>query len=181
MNPRELIGNIILGQHNLCNSGKVFGLLVLHPQKLRGSEPGKGNIGRIFRQLLLTDHSVEILRLLHGPAVVPQNGRTNHPILLIQNDQPVHLPPKADPGHLALIHIPDQLTDSLHSLFIPVLRLLLGPTRMREIKRILPGNHVYDLPFAVHQQQLYGRRSQIHTYVQHLQPPLFFRLMTCSA
>ena len=46
---------IILRQHDLGDLLEVLGLVLLHPQKLGSGEPGEGDVGSQFRQLLLAD------------------------------------------------------------------------------------------------------------------------------
>ena len=74
-------------------------LMLLHPQKLRRGKARKGDIPRIFRKLFLPDHLIQIVRLLTGSPVIPQNGRTDDSVFLIKNHQPVHLPSEADALH----------------------------------------------------------------------------------
>ena len=134
----QFVCDIILGKHDLCDLCKIFRLLILHPEDLRRRKSRKCNICGILGELLLADDIVQIIRLLRGTSVIPENCGTDHVVLLVEDHKPVHLSAKADACHLALVHILNQLFDSVHRLRIPVLRLLLRPARMREIQRVLP-------------------------------------------
>ena len=130
------IGQIILRQHDLLDAREILRLMLLYPQHLRCGKSGKSDICRVPGKLFLSDHIIQIIRLLRGASVIPQNCRTDHLIVLIQNNKSVHLPAKADAGKFALIAALKQFLQSRDRLLIPVLRFLLRPARMREIKRI---------------------------------------------
>ena len=130
------IGQIVLRQHDLLDACEILRLMLLYPQHLRCGKSGKRDICRVLGKLFLSDHIIQIVRLLRGASVIPQNCRADHLIVLIQNDKPVHLPAKADTSKLALIAALEQFLQSGDRLLIPVLRFLLRPARMRKIKRI---------------------------------------------
>ena len=157
MYPGEFVGDIVFGQHDLGDSGKVLRLLVFHPENLGSGKAGKGDVGRVLRQLFLADHIVQIIAFLICTPIVPQKRGTDHLIVLIQNHQPVHLAAKTDARHLALIRILQQFLNAQHGLLVPVLGLLLRPARIGEINGIFPGDDIPDFTLAVHQQQLYRR------------------------
>ena len=58
MYPGQFISDIILRKHYLCYSGKIFRLLILHPQNLGCGETGKGYVCCIFRKLILSDYII---------------------------------------------------------------------------------------------------------------------------
>ena len=121
----ELVCDIILGQHDLCDLRKVLRLVVLHPQDLRSGKACKCNVRCVLGKFLLADHIVQIVSLLRGTSVVPENRGTNHIVILIQDHKTVHLTAEADACHLTLVHACDQFLDTIHGLCIPILRLLL--------------------------------------------------------
>ena len=172
----ELIGNIILGKHDLCNPCEILRFLIFYPQNLGRGKTGKGDIRRVLRELFLSDNVVQIVALLKSPSVIPQKRRTDDLILIIQYHKPMHLPAEADACYLIFIRLRHKLPDSLHGLGIPVLRILLRPPRIREINRILSGNNLSNLPLPVHQQQLYRAGAQVNAYVEHNSPPFTFLL-----
>ena len=58
MYARQLVGNIILGQHNFGNPCKILRFFVFHPENLGCRKTCKGDICRIFRQLFPADDSI---------------------------------------------------------------------------------------------------------------------------
>ena len=146
----QTISYVILRQHDLFDPCEVLWLILFHPEDLRRGKSGERNIRSVLRQLLFADHIIQIIAFLCGSAIVPEDGRADHLILLIQNDQSMHLSSEANACHLALVRIFQKLPDALHSLFIPVLRLLFRPAGMWEIQRVFPGYNIPDVPFTVH-------------------------------
>ena len=184
------VGNIILGQHDLRDLRKVLRLFILHPQNLRGGKTGKGNIRRIFGQLLPADDIVQVITLFISTAVVPQKRRADHVVLPVENHQSVHLPSETDSRHLAAVTVLQKFLQPRHGFPIPVLRILLRPARMRETDRIFAGYNLLNPAFPVHQKQLHGRGSKVHSYIKHLYVLLsfsfsffhfsFFAFLTCT-
>ena len=163
MDAGELIVDEILGQHDPADAPEILRLVLLHPQELGGGEPGEGNVSGELGQLFLADHIVEVVHLLVGAAVVPEDRGADHPVVLVQNDQAVHLAAAAHTGYLADINIPGQLLQAVLHRRPPVLGVLLGPAGMREKQGIIPGNGAADLADAIHQQQLDGGCAQVNT------------------
>src|SRR5205823_13913102 len=64
--------------------------------------------------------------------IVPEDGRTENAVVLVQADKPVHLPREADPGGLA-----SEGRECPLGRAPPVLGVLLGPARLRSRERIL--------------------------------------------
>ena len=105
MNTRQLIGYVILRQHDFCDPGKILRLLVFHPQQLGRRKSGEGNVGCVSGELFLADHIVQIITFFVGSAVIPQDSGTDHRIILIQDHQSVHLSAEADSRNLTLVLI----------------------------------------------------------------------------
>ena len=170
--PGQEVIDVILGKHHLFDSGKQLRLLLPHPQKLRSREAGKGDVGRPLGEPVPAHGLVQVGNLLCCPAVVPQNGGADDPVLLVQDHQAVHLTAGANAGHLAPVEALQEKGDSLPHGLLPVRRVLLAPARPGEFQGIVPGNHMEDLPRFVHQQQLHCRGAQINSNVQHHIPRL---------
>ena len=113
MNAGELVVDEVLGQHNLADTLKVLRLVFLHPQQLGRGESGKGNVCRQLGQLLLANDIVEICNLLIGAAIIPQDGRPNHLVIFIQDNQAVHLTAAANASHIGGRNILRQLLRSI--------------------------------------------------------------------
>ena len=67
----QTVSEIIFGQHDFSDAGKVFRLVLLHPQNFGCGEPRKRDVARVCGQLIFADNFVEIRRLFFRPAVVP--------------------------------------------------------------------------------------------------------------
>ena len=78
MHARKNIVDIVLGQHNLLDSGKVLRLVFPHPQELRRGKPCEGDVGRQAGQGLLAHGPVQVVHLCGGAAVVPQDCGPDH-------------------------------------------------------------------------------------------------------
>ena len=83
MNAGQLISDVVLRQHDLPDLCEILRLFILHPEYLRRGKAGEGNVRRVSRQLLLTDHVIQIIAFLRSPAVIPQNSRSDHLIILV--------------------------------------------------------------------------------------------------
>ena len=97
---RQPVSQIILWKHYPAYAREVFRFIFLHPKNLRGREAGEGNVGRVSGQLFLADGLVQVICLLLGPSVIPEDGRADDLIRLIQRHQTVHLASEADACHL---------------------------------------------------------------------------------
>ena len=154
MHAREAVIDIVLRQHDFPDAGKVLRFIFLHPEELRGCKSGKGNVRRELGELFLSDLRIEPDGLLFRASVVPQDGGTDDPVPRVQGDKAVHLAAAANPGDLCSVNVRCQFPDSGKGLPDPVLRILFGPAGLREMQRIIPGDHIQDLPCTVHQKKL---------------------------
>ena len=68
---------------------------------------------------------IEIVGFLLGAAVVPQNCGADNLILVIKDDEAVHLASKTDSGDLTSVNIFGQDLHALHGFPVPVRRVLL--------------------------------------------------------
>lgn len=145
--------------------------IFFHPEKLRSGKPGKRNVGRIPGQRLLTDYLVQIFGLFGSAPVIPQNSGPDYLIRRVQRNKAVHLSAKADARHLASVTLIQKFIQSVQGHIVPVFRILLRPAGLRKADRIFSGNDVYNFSFFIHGQQLYRRRPEINTDIQHVSPP----------
>ena len=158
--------DVVLGQHNLADPGKVLRFILAQPKDLRRGEAGKGDVGRQGGQALLADDVVEIVDLLGSAAVVPENGGADYPILAVQNDQAVHLAAAADTGYLLGVKSLQQRGDPLKHCLFPIFGRLLAPAGLGKLQRIVPGYYVFNVAVLVHQQQLDRRGAEIDADIQ---------------
>ena len=102
---RQLKCNVVLWQHDHFGSCKILRFLFLHPEDLRSGKSCKCNVGCILGQCLFSDHIIQIICLLLGTSIIPQNCRTDNVIIFIQSNHSMHLSTKTDTCNLALITI----------------------------------------------------------------------------
>ena len=163
--PCEHIVHIILRQHDLCDFPEVLRLVLPKPQDFRGGEARKGNVGGPLGQLFFADDVVQVVHLVAGPAIIPENRRADDPVLGIQHHQPVHLPAAADAGHGGGIKAPQQFRDAGKHCPFPVLRVLLAPAGLRKFQGIFLRDRIQNGTVLAYQQQLRRRGPQVDTDV----------------
>ena len=82
------------------------------------SEAGKRDVGGVTAQLVLADLVVQVIDLLLGAAVIPQDAGADDLVIFIQHDKAVHLAACADApdqrGIEALQQRGDTVTDGVH-------------------------------------------------------------------
>ena len=168
MDAGEPVDHIVLGQHDFMNFRKVFRLMVAHPQELGRGKAREGDIPRQRQELLLTEVLVHGPGLLAGPAVVPENGRTNDLVLLVQHHQAVHLTAHRQALDLGRVRAVHQLGNTGLGSGPPVCRVLLRPAGLREFQRIGSGRRLADHAPLVHQQDLHRGGPQVNAEIQHV-------------
>ena len=167
MDAGELIGQIVLREHDLCDSPEVLRLVFAHPEELRCGKAREGDVRRQSRELVLADGIVEIVDLLEGTAVIPQNRRADDVIHLIQRNKTMHLAACADTCYLICIKAVQQLRNAGHDRIPPILGLLLRPARMREDQGILLRDSIQNRAVLRDKQQLAGGCPQVNTDIKH--------------
>lgn len=80
---------IVLGQKHPLDAGEQIGFVILHPDQLGRGEPGKDQVSADFAKARV---GVQLCSLILRPAVVPQDGRAQHPVVRIKADGAMHLP-----------------------------------------------------------------------------------------
>ena len=163
VDARELVGQVVLREHDLCDLFEVFRLVFAHPEELRGGEAREGNVRRQSRELVLADGIVEVVDLLKRASVIPQNRRANDVVGCVQRNKAVHLPAGADACNFTCVKAAQQLGNTGHNCAPPVLGLLLRPAGVWEDERILVRDLVHDRAGFIHQQQLARGRAEIDT------------------
>ena len=79
------------------------------------------------------DPLLDLLALGAGALVVPEDRRPQHLLVGVERDEPVHLPRQADAGDL----VRAQRLERLLRRRPPLLRVLLGPARLRRREAVL--------------------------------------------
>ena len=103
-------------------------------------KPGKGNVAGILTQGFPPDGVVQVFGFGGSAAVVPQNGRAQHPARGVQRHQTMHLPADADALHLGRVKPFQQGGHALPASLPPQFRGLFAPAGMWERQGIFFGN-----------------------------------------
>ena len=119
MDAGELVRQIVLREHDLCDLFEVFRLVFAHPEELRGGEAREGNVGRQRGQLVFADNVIEIVDFFGRAPIVPQNRRTDDVVGFIQRDKAVHLPAGADACNFTCVKAAQQLGNSCMHADVP--------------------------------------------------------------
>ena len=90
------------------------------------------DLGTSAVKLLLMDGAGQIKKIVSKeypiyfphPAVIPEKGRADHVVCLVQDDESMHLPAKADACHLLFVTAIQQFLQPVHGPRKPVFRLL---------------------------------------------------------
>ncbi len=117
----HLISDVVFRKHDLFDFSEVFRFIFFYPKDLRRGKAGECDICRILGKFVFPDHVVEIVCLLCRTAVVPQNSRTDHIVIFIQNDKSVHLSAEADARHLCGVKAVREFFDAGSHSIPPVL------------------------------------------------------------
>ena len=166
--PRQLVGEVVLGQADLLGLCEVLGLILLDPQDFGGGEAGEGDVPREGGEGAQT---VEIGGLGGTPSVVPEDGGADDFVVFVQHDQTVHL---ACDAHALDRFFPafGQDLEDLHGGLVPVSGILLAPVGIRGGDGVVDAVIREDGSVAVQKDTLAGRCAQINTnIVVHIRLP----------
>ena len=170
----QLIVDVILRQHDFFHARKVFRLVVAQPKQLGRGESGKGDVRGVPAQGILADDFIQVVYLLLGAPVIPQDAGADDGIIGIQHDQPMHLPACADALYLRGVKACQQLGDAAAHRRPPVCRVLLAPAGAGIIDRVLAADDVGNAAGFVHQQQLDRRCAKVDSDIIHSRVPYLF-------
>src|ERR1019366_399043 len=134
--PRELVANIIFGQHDRADPLPVLRFVFSHPQELGQRKVGQrriaGQLDEPFRSYFFRQGAA----LAVGAHVAPDQCRAHHPPALIEHYGAVHLSGETQTSN----GVPPQ-SSTLQSAWNgnrasgpPIIRLLLGPSNLRRSK-----------------------------------------------
>ena len=158
---RKAVCQIVFGQHDLGDPGKVFRLVVAHPQNFGGGEAGKGDVARPLRQLVFAHRLVQVRRLRFGAAVVPEDGGADDVVVFIQRHQPVHLPAEGDAFYGGLVLPVQQGGDARQRRRVPVFGALFAPARLRVVHGVTLGVLRQNGAVRRHQQEFCPAGAQV--------------------
>ena len=83
--------HVILGQHHGRNARVGLGFVAAQPQQLGRREAGQRAIAGELDQALEADPLLDLRALAAGPLVVPEDGRSQNALLIVERDKAVHL------------------------------------------------------------------------------------------
>ena len=84
--------DVILGTKEALHAGEVFRLHLAKPEDLAAGIAGEHGVVRVSKQRLATTGLLcDPVALLLGALIAPENGGTNHLVVLIQRNKAVHL------------------------------------------------------------------------------------------
>ncbi len=160
-----------LGQEDLGDRCEDLRLVLRHPEEFRRGEAGHGEVagdGVKRRETLL-----EGAAFGEGATVVPQDGRPQHSIAIVEQHRAVHLAGQADADD------PRQLEGMVGGEFVdggerrhdPALRVLFRPVGMGTGDDERPFGDGDDMVALVDQNRLDARRADVETEI-HRGPPL---------
>ena len=159
--PRQPVGEVVFGEHDLGDAGKVLRLVVAQPQNFGRGEAGEGDVARVRRELFAADLLVEVGRFRRGAAVVPEDGGADDVVLAVQCDQPVHLPAEGDAAHGGLILPFEQGGDAAQRRGVPIGGVLLAPAALRVADGVALRVFGEDAPVRRDQQKLCAARAEV--------------------
>ena len=159
----EHVAHIVLGQQNVGALGVELGLVVAHPQNLRGGKACQGGVGGDFNQPLLAHPLGDFLALGGGALVAPDDGAAQQVALLVQHHQAVHLAGDAHRlnllvGDAALF---DNGLDGLAGGVPPVQGVLLGPAVVLLIHGVLHGGAGHHMALLVEKHGFGAAGAQV--------------------
>ena len=146
---------------------KRFRLIFPHPEELWSSKSRKGDICSALAQDFLPDLIIEIFCLGLCAAVIPEDGRTDHFVLIVQNYKAMHLASAADPGDLSGVKAFEQLRDSQLHGFPPVGGVLLAPAGLGELQRIFLRDNIQNITFFICKEKFAGGSAKIDPNIKH--------------
>ena len=150
----------VLRQQHARGAGEQVGLVLGDPHQLRRGETGHrevaGDVGGC------PVRGARARARARGAAVVPQDRRTQHRIVRVEQHGAVHLPGQADPRATASSRLPD---DSARTAVLcrapPIVGVLLGPQRARAGQRERRRSLADEGAILVDEDRLDARRAEI--------------------
>ena len=134
---RQLAGqaeaDVVLRQQDVADPRVRLRLVRAQPEQLRRREAGERAVARQLDQPLEPDAPLDLGALGRRALVVPEDRRPQHAVVLVEHDEPVHLPGEPDRAR------PAARASRRCAARPPVLGILLRPARLRRRERIRLG------------------------------------------
>ena len=145
--------------------GVQFWFMTADPQDLTGGESCKRRIRSNLNEPLAANKRSDLLTLLRGSPVAPDNAAPKRLASLVKHDKPMHLSRKANPldrfgRHAAFI---DHPADRRRSGLPPIGWFLLRPTILWLIERVFNSRGRYGRSVLVKQNCFRSGSAKINT------------------
>ena len=143
----EHIADIVLGKQDMAALRVDFRLIVAHPEDLGRGKAGQGGICGDLDQSLPADLLRDLLALLRGTLIAPEDRLAQHFSCLVEHDKAVHLPGKADTRDICVVYsaLLHNILNGAGNRIPPVVRVLLRPAVLRLVHRVFHrgrGNYI---------------------------------------
>jgi len=153
---REPVADVVLRQQHPADPREGLGLVVAQPEELRRREAGQGAVASQRDQALEPDALFD-LRALGGRAlVVPEDRRADRVAVLVEHDEPVHLPRPADRRGLD-----GEVCERALRRGPPGLGVLLRPAGPRRRERVGALGPRQDLACRRERERLHSARADV--------------------
>ena len=156
--------HVVLRQQDVCGAGVDLRLVLAHPEDLRRREAGQHLVAGEGKQPIETEPLGDLVALLTGALIVPQDRRPEHPVIAVEHRQPVHLAGHADGAHIGAgrAGLCQRTSDAGSRAFPPLMRILLRPERAGRGDGQLGGRAGDHRPLLIDQQRLGARRRYVY-------------------
>ena len=152
----ELEPHVVLREQHRADAREDVRLVRAQPQQLRRRESGERPVPRQRDQAVEAEAPLDLGALGCGALVVPEDRRSQGPVVGAERDEPVHLAGEADCFGLDAEGAERRLGGA-H----PVVRVLLGPARLRCRKGIWLLRPRDDLAVLVDRDRLDAGRADV--------------------
>jgi hypothetical protein len=149
--------HVVLRQQDVGDPLVDVGLVLAQPQQLRRGEARECAVAGGGDERRQADALLDLLALLAGPLVVPEDRRAQHRLVGVERDEAVHLAGQPDPGDV----LGSQLLERLLRAAPPVLGVLLGPSAPRRGQAVLDLGAGDDLAVLGHGERLHAARPDV--------------------
>ena len=154
---------VVLGQQDVGGPRPHVGLVIADPDELRRGEAGQRVVAGDRDEPLRADCGTDRVALGGGPLVVPQDGRAEHAVGVVEQHQPVHL--AGQPDRLDVVagdaRGGQDGPDRGHGPVPPGGRVLLAPERVGRAEAVLGGADPADRAGLVDEDGLGRRRRDV--------------------
>ena len=122
--------DVVFGEHDVGDAGVVCGFVIAHPEDFGSLEPGQSRITRDGEESFSADFLGDFGALCCGTLIVPQQGRADDGVGVVEEDRAVHLTGQADAADVCRVDATDDGADCLLGATPPIRGVLFAPERL---------------------------------------------------